>query len=248
MENRLWFSLYDFSFDYKGREPSFIEPESFAWAEDFAAHYVTIYKELRDYLEKSDLESYFNTSMVNTKNTWRTISLKNWDIELYKHQQHFPFTTNLIKKYPEILSMSFNLLEPNGKILPHCGDTNGIYRCHLGLDIPAGLPSCGFRVRDEIRPWENGKWLIFMDAYNHEAFNLTDKPRFILVLDILREEYKRERVKIFSTVRTSLFLQKRAENYPFLRKLSPKFIHFLGKMLTPAAYYSSRLVNLLKIY
>jgi hypothetical protein len=77
---------------------------------------------------------------------------------------------------------------------------------------------------------------------------LTDKPRFILVLDILREEYKRERVKIFSTVRTSLFLQKRAENYPFLRKLSPKFIHFLGKMLTPAAYYSSRLVNLLKIY
>jgi hypothetical protein len=35
---KLWFSLYDFSFDYKGVEPSFID-ESFAWSVEFEANW-----------------------------------------------------------------------------------------------------------------------------------------------------------------------------------------------------------------
>jgi ornithine lipid ester-linked acyl 2-hydroxylase len=245
---KLWFSLYDFSFEYKGDEPSFIENENFAWANDFKNHYNDILTELKSYLKENELEGYFNTSMVSKPKSWKTISLKNWGIQLFKNQKKFPITTSIISKYPEILSFSFNLLEAKSSILPHCGDTNGIYRCHFGLEIPESLPNCGFRVRDELRSWENGQWLIFMDAYHHEAFNHTDKSRYILVIDVLRPEFKSRKNKIIATVRTSLFLQKRAQTMKFLLKMPKFFIYSLAFILSPFALIATKVFNLLKIY
>ncbi len=245
---KLWFSLYDFSFNYKGTEPSFIENKGFPWATDFSNHYVEIWEELTCYLKEHELEGYFNSAMASKPKSWKTISLKNWDIQLFKNQKFFPITSKLLQKYPEILSFSFNLLEPNSRILPHCGDTNGIYRCHMGLKVPEGLPDCGFRVRDEQRPWKNGEWLLFMDAYNHEAWNNTSKPRFILVIDVLRDEFKNKRSKITSTVRTSLFLQKRAQKLTFLLKMPKFLIYTLAFILSPFAYLATKMVNFLKVY
>ena len=173
--NKLWFSLFDFSFDYKGNEPSFIEAASLSWTKEFQDNFLAIDKELHNYLKNNNLESYFNTSMVNNQEVWKTFSLISWDIEFFKRKKEFPVLMSIVAKYPEILSVSFNQLEENGKIQPHCGDTNGIYRCHFGIEIPDELPNCGFRVRDEFRSWKKGEWLIFMDAYNHEAFNLSQK-------------------------------------------------------------------------
>ena len=50
---KLWFSLYDFSFEYKGDEPSFIENENFVWANDFKNHYNDILTELKSYLKET---------------------------------------------------------------------------------------------------------------------------------------------------------------------------------------------------
>lgn len=245
--NKLWFSLFDFSFDYKGVEPSFIEPTNFRWAKDFQDNFEEIDKELFNYLEKNNLESYFNTSMVNNQEVWKTFSLISWDIEFFKRKKEFPVLMSIVSKYPEILSVSFNQLEANGKILPHCGDTNGIYRCHFGIDIPDELPNCGFRVRDEFRSWKKGEWLIFMDACNHEAFNLTQKKRIILVIDVLRDDFKNKRNTIVSTVRTSLFLQKRIDYNKYLLN-KPKLVFFLALVLRPFAYFGIKIVNLFKIY
>ncbi|MEO9257427.1 MAG: aspartyl/asparaginyl beta-hydroxylase domain-containing protein, partial [Crocinitomicaceae bacterium] len=140
--SKMWFSIYDSSLNYKGNEPEFFDSEQFEWAKEISKHTDTILEELKAYTLENELPSYFNESMVEKKNTWRTIPLKTWSIEQNKNQQHFPRTTALINKYPEIISASFNLLEANSKIKSHCGDTNTIYRCHLGLDIPDGLPNC----------------------------------------------------------------------------------------------------------
>jgi len=186
--------------------------------------------------------------MVSRENSWKTIPLRTWGIQQFKNQKHFPITYSIIKKYPEITSCSFNLLEANSKIHLHCGDTNTIYRCHLGLEIPAGLPECAFKVKEEIRPWENGKWLIFMDAYQHEAYNNSSKDRFIFVLDVVRDEFKSERKKICATVVTSLFLQKRWQKYAFLKKLSPSSIKLTATCLRPLVQLSITLSNLIKRY
>jgi aspartyl/asparaginyl beta-hydroxylase (cupin superfamily) len=244
---KIWFSLYDFSFNYKGEEPDFVEDE-YDWAIDFQKNWILIRDELNSYLNLHEPEAYFNSSMVNTKNTWKTISLKWWDIEFRKRQAYFPITSSILKKYPELLSLSFNQLEPQGRILPHCGDTNAIYRCHLGLEVPDQLPATGFRVREETRSWEEGKWLVFMDAYNHEAFNQSDRKRVIMVVDVLRPEFKHNRKKVISVVLTSLFLQKRAQQLAFLYKLPHGMIRIVAFPLRPMAYLGMKIVNWLNLY
>ena len=100
-----WYSIYDFSFEYKGKEQSFIKPDEFAWASELKANGHLIKDELFNYLSKHDLKSYFASSMVSRKNSWRTISLKTWSIELFKNQKDFPVTNALIKKYPQIIKI-----------------------------------------------------------------------------------------------------------------------------------------------
>jgi aspartyl/asparaginyl beta-hydroxylase (cupin superfamily) len=246
--SKLWFSLFDLSLVYKGPEPAFIDNYDFEWAREFQENHDNIKNELKAYLTDSDLTSYFNSSMVNNTNAWRTISLKNWEVVLFKNHKFFEHTAKIINKYPEILSLSFNLLEPGGKILPHCGDTNGIYRCHYGIEIPSAMPNCGFRVLDETRPWKEREWLIFMDAYNHEAYNKTESSRIIMVVDVLRDEYKGKRNKIVSTVRTSLFLQKRAQTLKFILKLPNFVIYTVAFLLRPFALLATKVVNYFKIY
>lgn len=248
MVQKAWYNIYNVNLQYDGNEPPFANPAEFPWTKEFEENYEAIYKELKEYLKENNLIGYFIKSMVSRENSWKTIPLRTWGIQQNKNQKKFPFTYSIIQKYPQILSSSFNLLEAKSKIHPHCGDTNAIYRCHLGLDIPSGLPECGFIVKGETRPWENGKWLLFMDAYEHEAYNNSEKDRFIFVVDVIRDDFKNEKEKVCATVMTSLFLQKRWQKYPFLKKLSSGSIKLLAQLLHPFTRLSILSVNLFKIY
>ncbi len=245
---KAWFSLYDYSLTYKGNEPHFFEPNNYEWAKDVMANFNIINEELLAYLKTNDLESYFSTSMVNRKNVWRTISIRTWSVRLFKNQKHFPKTTALIDKYPNIVSASFNLLEANSNILPHCGDTNAIFRCHLGLSIPGQLPEIGFRVGDEKRSWEQGKMIIFVDAHNHEAWNKTRENRYIFLFDVVRDEFAYKKKWICSTVLTSLFLQKRVEKNKLLQKLPIKFFQFISPCFVPFIRIGLWAANAFKIF
>jgi ornithine lipid ester-linked acyl 2-hydroxylase len=248
MKSKLWFSIFDFSFQYKGTESSFVDVSNELWAKDFQKHFESVKKELNTYLNHAQATTYFNTEMTNQAGIWKTISLRWWDVVFFKNQSAFPVVTQLLEKYPQILSLSFNQLAPNGKILPHCGDTNGIYRCHFGITVPSGLPDCGFRVRNEMREWKEGEWFGFMDAYEHEAFNLTRNERVIMVVDVIRPEFNSERKKIVSTVLTSVFLQRRAMYLPFLKKIPAAFIYALARLLRPLAWWSMNWNNFIKKY
>ncbi len=241
---RTWFSIYDFSFNYKGKEPAFTSLAEFNWPQTFEKNHATLKKELEDYLSQHSLLSYFNAAMVTQKDSWKTISLKSWDIELFKVQKHFPFITSVLKQHPEIVSASFSLLEPKSNIVAHCGDTNAIYRCHYGMDVPAGLPDCGIKVKGESKAWQNGKWFGFMDAYVHEAWNHTDKKRLVFIVDVMRPEFEKKQRYVCATVRTSLFLQKRVEN---LTK-RPRFATLSAVFLRPFIQVGIAAANTLKFY
>ena len=231
---KLWFSIYDRK-DYSGSEPAFFEPEHYEFSRIITDNYKVIKQELSEYLQTHQLESYFNESMVTTKNSWKTISLKTWNVEVYENHIFFPKTLKIIKSVPSIVSASFNSLASKGHIVPHCGDTNGIFRCHLGLSIPSEIPECGFRVKQEWRSWKEGELLVFADANNHEAINMSDQNRFIFLFDVVRDEFLESKQKICATVLTSLFLQKWAQKTPFLNR-SPLWIQIaVSKILFPFA-------------
>ena len=75
----------------------------------------------------------------------------------------------------------FSILEAGTRIPPHTGVTNTRLTVHLPLIVP---PDCGFRVGSETREWVPGKAWVFDDTIEHEAWNLSDVPRAILIFDI----------------------------------------------------------------
>lgn len=74
----------------------------------------------------------------------------------------------------------FSILKPRSRIPAHTGVTNTRAIIHLALDIP---PGCGFRVGGETREWVEGKAFAFDDTIEHQAWNDSDQPRAILILD-----------------------------------------------------------------
>ena len=77
-------------------------------------------------------------------------------------------------------TVMFSILEPRTRIPPHTGSSNVRVTIHLPLVVPGG---CAFRVGAETRPWREGEAWAFDDTIEHEAWNDSDKPRAILILD-----------------------------------------------------------------
>ena len=240
----IWFSVFNKT-DYKGSEPNFFNPDDCHFSKTICDNYDIINQELLDYLQTHQMESYFNTTMVAKASSWKTISLKWWNVEMYEHQKFFPKTMKVINSIPGLVSAGYHLLEPKGHIIPHCGDTNGIFRCHLGLSIPGTIPACGFRVGDEWRSWEPGNLLVFIDANNHEALNNTNGNRFIFLFDVVRDEYLEKKRTVCSTVLAGLFLQKMAETVKILYKSPVWLQHATARILVPFAYVAVPIRNLI---
>jgi aspartyl/asparaginyl beta-hydroxylase len=72
-------------------------------------------------------------------------------------------------------------LEAQGRIPAHNGLCNISLVCHLALVVPQ---TCGFRVGSETRAWQEGKCLVFDDTFEHEAWNESDRDRYVLVLPL----------------------------------------------------------------
>jgi aspartate beta-hydroxylase len=75
----------------------------------------------------------------------------------------------------------FSILDPNTRIPAHTGITNTRCTVHLPLIVP---PNCGFRVGSTTRAWVPDQAWVFDDTIEHEAWNLSDTPRAVLIFDI----------------------------------------------------------------
>lgn len=78
-------------------------------------------------------------------------------------------------------SAFFSILKPGAHIPAHTGVTNTRAIVHLPLVVP---PGCSFRVGDETREWRVGEAFAFDDTIEHEAWNRSDEPRIVLILDV----------------------------------------------------------------
>jgi aspartyl/asparaginyl beta-hydroxylase (cupin superfamily) len=113
-----------------------------------------------------------------------------------------PATTALIEALPLLdlpakgPTAMFSILDPHTRIPPHTGSSNVRTTIHLPLVVP---PGCGFRVGSQTRPFEPGQAWAFDDTIEHEAWNDSDEPRAILILDVwnpLLTEAERAAVRI----------------------------------------------------
>lgn len=83
----------------------------------------------------------------------------------------------------------FSCLQPQTRIPPHVGVSNVRLLVHLPLIVP---PNCGFRVGSQTRQWVPGQALVFDDTIEHEAWNLSDELRVVLIFDIWHPDLSAE--------------------------------------------------------
>ncbi|HYW53975.1 MAG TPA: aspartyl/asparaginyl beta-hydroxylase domain-containing protein [Dongiaceae bacterium] len=75
----------------------------------------------------------------------------------------------------------FSVLQPHVHVDAHAGPTSTKIRVHLGLVVP---PGAEMRVGTETRSWAEGRCLAFDDSWDHEVFNLADRARSVLLVDV----------------------------------------------------------------
>ena len=204
-----WFSFLHEK-DTRVVDETYFNPPNFKWSEILEKNSEIIRQELLSYLNKhqNEVKPYFATTMMNAPEKWKSLSFYFWSVTMSKSAiKNCPQTILLLKKIPHLVSASISIMEPNSEIKPHYGDTDAIYRCHLGLEIPEGLPNCGFRVGYKDSAWQNGKLLIFNDAAYHKAWNNTAKRRVILLFDIIKPQYTKQTKWICAKVRGNILWQ-----------------------------------------
>ena len=216
--SELWFCSSGTPFP--GTDPYFYKPEEFSWTRDIEEQWEVILDELQNHLDSDNtkLIPYVNKEMTSKPGQWKTMGLMFWAKKDKSNCVLFPQSMKILERIPNLTAISFNSLEPETSIKPHVGDTNAIIRCHLGLIIPDSAPRCGFRVGDETHSWENGKFLMFSDAYLHTAWNNTKCKRYILVLDILKDEYVDQLGSISRKVLTNIYTEAVYQRFDMLQK------------------------------
>jgi beta-hydroxylase len=94
-----------------------------------------------------------------------------------------PNTARVLQEVPGLSMAGFSRLAPHTHVKPHVGWAASVYRMHLALVVP---PGCRLRVATETRTWQEGRCLVFDDTVEHEAWNESDLPRGVLLVDFLR--------------------------------------------------------------
>lgn len=203
------------------KDPYYFDLSKETFAAEIESNWEIIRDELREYLDKQggSLRPFGHTHRMSSTHCWRILSLMLWRIRDPRAEEHFPRTLALVRRAvpaDRLVGITFSQLEPESDIAPHVGDTNGNYRCHLGLIVPRGLPDAGLEVGGEQRSWVEGKMFAFNDAHLHRAWNGAPAHRFILLLDVMREEHKAHTNKVCCYVMASFVLQRLANKWTWI--------------------------------
>lgn len=175
--------------DYTTRGPRFYPEEELPWTRLLQQEWRTIRREFEQFVQNGgEFERHFVPDRVEIRG-WQGVKLLTARRPYRRALAAFPHTAAVLASIPNLVSASFSILEPGAVLPPHHGDTNLFYRAHLGLIVPGDVEVCGIEVGGERRGWREGEVLVFNDAQRHRVWNLSDRPRVILLCDVLKSEY-----------------------------------------------------------
>jgi ornithine lipid ester-linked acyl 2-hydroxylase len=130
--------------------------------------------------------------LLDKRTGWDIVGLYFLGVKIDLNCELCPQTASLVKAIPGLITAGFSRLAPGAHIVPHAGKPVGVLRCHMGIDVP---PRCGLRVGQEIRRWENGRCMVFDDTSEHEAWNLDERYRTVLLLDFKAPDWYTQSVR-----------------------------------------------------
>ncbi len=170
--------------------PYFYDTKQFPWISELEAATPLIREELIKLIAAQSIPAYGTISSIqkplSPDGGWKSYFFYVLGHRIAKNNQTCPHTEASLKKIPRMITAFFSLLEPGKKLPPHRGPYKGVLRYHLGLKIPQPAALCGIKVGEESNYWQEGKSLVFDDAFVHHAWNLSEESRVILFVDFER--------------------------------------------------------------
>jgi aspartyl/asparaginyl beta-hydroxylase (cupin superfamily) len=142
---------------------------------------------LQPYIELAEGVPVSQWRELNHSRRWGVYFLWREGVAIREHMARCPRTVAALKAWPGCdipvcgPTAVFSILDAGTRIPPHTGLNNTRLVVHLPLIVP---PGCGFRVGAERREWHPGQAFVFDDTMEHEAWNDSDTPRAVLILDI----------------------------------------------------------------
>ncbi len=171
--------------------PCVYDDAAFPWAAQIESEWPVIRRELdRVLLRQHALPGFHeistDVSTISRDRGWKSFLSCGYGFRSERAIRQCPETWRLLQKVPGLTTAMFSILEP-GKHLPaHRGPYNGVLRLHLGLIVPEPRDKVAIRVGPRICHWQEGRALIFDDAYEHEAWNKTAHTRVVLFVDFVK--------------------------------------------------------------
>ena len=156
-------------------------PSDFEWITVLENEYETIKKEFQQIYSPERFR--IQQQGLAGQGQWQVYYLYFFGRKVKDNCGHCPKTAQVIESIPAISNAGlilFSVLPAGTRLAPHCGPINTKLRCHLGITVPE---QCQIRVGTETRPWMEGKCLVFDDSFEHEAWNLSQKTRGVLIID-----------------------------------------------------------------
>ncbi len=171
--------------------PTIYDNAAFPWATAIEREWPAIRAELDAVMQRraalpamQDITA--DASAITRDAGWKVFLLMAYGIRSRPSIALCPETWRIVRRIPGLKTAMFSVFEPGKRLPPHRGPYNGVLRLHLGLLVPESSERVAIRVGPDTRCWAEGRALIFDDAYEHEAWNESDRPRVVLFVDFAK--------------------------------------------------------------
>lgn len=160
--------------------------EEFEASRYLEAHAETIRNEVMHFCESGDPHfSDVEEPLLDRGGRWRELVFYEAGIRSELAARLLPRTSGVLDGLPDEVRAAgvvmLSRLAPDTHIVPHCGETNGRLRLHLGIKVP---PDAIMRVGTQSVRWQEGRCIVFDDSYEHEVWNFGNEDRIVLIVDI----------------------------------------------------------------
>ena len=149
-------------------------PRKLPWIERLEENWIAIRNEWR----KLPPEAMFTWLQANRK--FMTAAMLFFHGETSPFAELCPILMKTVGKVSGLRAVTIQTMQPGCRLTPHHGSTSGVWRVHLGLDVPE---TCWIKVHGQQTHFKNGKTFCFDDTNTHEAYNGSDRARTNLIVD-----------------------------------------------------------------
>jgi aspartyl/asparaginyl beta-hydroxylase (cupin superfamily) len=155
--------------------------------------------------QKDEWQDWKEYNLLNRGGDWKIIPLYIAGKWAKNCKDNFPNLHRILCGIDGIKQIAISKLAPNTKLQPHCGwasYSNYHLRCHYPIVLPFDTTNRNKKrntleklqsyvsVENQIEWHEYGKFILFDDARNHFAHNMSNTYcRIVLIMDFLRPNY-----------------------------------------------------------